>query len=463
MRWKRKLGLGLALALGGPALASAQAPQAILGNPTMPAIVAPGANQTMVAQAPGNGNGAAVETPSIVGPLPETRGEAVAASEGAPTEPSLGPTPLTQVRCLDKLLWGDEKCDKACFHIAGWIDTDYTFRSTGTGINNIAPVMNRFGDEWLMRQIGIYLWRPLDPKELSWGFNCIFIAGSDASFLGPTAGGWRNTDPRFGSQWTDLNLTLHLPILTEGGVDVKAGRQTTVLGPMGALPWQRYFDSSDYAWYNLEEGRYTGVSAVWHINKWIDWYNGIEFGWGEFFDFYSPAPQYITQISVWLDEEAKNTKAWTTVLTGPTGRFFPGNTTTFELGLQHNYNKYWYQIIDTQMVWSSASIAPGSKPPGYFEEAYDVYTYLGVHLNKDWDLNSRFEWYRDVSGGGYPGGFGIPNTDYYAITVGPDYHPVSWAQFRPEIRYDYATNPAFGSLQDKKNQLSIAAELLIKF
>jgi hypothetical protein len=163
----------------------------------------------------------------------------------------------------------------------GWLDTDYTFRSTGTGLNNIAPVMNRFGDEWLMRQIGLYVTKPLDPKCLSFGFNVIFIAGSDASFLTPIGGGWRNPDPRFGSSFTDLNVTAHLPILTEGGVDLKAGRQTTILGPMGALPWQRYFDSSDYAWYNMEEGRYTGVSSVWHVCKRLDWYNGIEFGWGE--------------------------------------------------------------------------------------------------------------------------------------------------------------------------------------
>ena len=64
----------------------------------------------------------------------------------------------------------------------------------------------------------------------------------------------------------------------------------------------------------------------------------------------SPAPQYLTQISYWLDEEAKNTKVWTTVLTGPTGRESTGNTTVLELGIQHNWNKCVYQIIDSQMV-----------------------------------------------------------------------------------------------------------------
>jgi hypothetical protein len=378
-----------------------------------------------------------------------------------PEEPALGPTPLAKVGILQKWIYGDD-ADKAKLKFSGWFDTDYTFRSTGHGINNIAPVMNRFGDEALIRSIGLYISKPLDPKDWSWGFNSIFIAGADASFLTPVAGGWKNTNPRFGGDWTDLNVTAHLPVLTEGGLDIKAGRQTTVLGPMGALPWQRYFDSSDYAWYNEEEGRYTGVSTVLHISKQLDWYNGIEFGWGQFFDYYSPAPQYITQINYWLDEEAKNTKVWLTVLTGPTGKFSPGNTTTTEIGIQHNWNKYVYQTVDCQICYSKAPIF-FPKPLGYQERAYDVYTYLGAHLNTCWDINSRFEWYQDVDGGGYPGGFGVPHTHYFNITVGPDYHPVKWLQFRPEIRYDWATHPNFGQHNDKENQLSLAAEMLVKF
>jgi hypothetical protein len=410
-------------------------------------------NQTLVVQ----------DSPAAGAPgEPEGRALQIATEEGQPpAEAPLGPTPLPNVNILNDLIFGEDAANsKLKFY--GWIDGDYTYRSSGHAVNNIAPVMNRFGDEFLARDIGLWITKPLDPKCWSWGFNSIFIAGADASFLTPTAGGWKNTNPRFGGDWTDLNVTAHLPILTEGGVDVKAGRQTTILGPMGALPWQRYFDSSDYAWFNMEEGRYTGVSAIWHINKRLDWYNGIEFGWGTFFDEIGPAPQYITNISYWLDEAAKNTKVWTTVLTGPTGKFSTGNTTVVEVGIQHNWNKYIYQIVDTQIVYSKAPIFT-VKTPGYQERAYDVYTYLGAHLTCALDLNTRFEWYDDVDGGGYPGGFGIPHTNYFETTIGFDYHPKKWLQFRPEVRYDHADNPAFGHLENQKNQLSVAADVLLKF
>ena len=135
---------------------------------------------------------------------------------------------------------------------------------------------------------------------------------------------------------------------------------------MGALPWQRYFNSSDYAWYNLEEGRYTGVSANWHINKRLDWYNGIEFGgWGVVLRKLSAAPQYITNVSYWLDEEAKKTKVWTTVLTGPTGVARQRqHAPMFELRhCSTTGTSTCYQIIDTQMVYSKAPIFC-DRPPG---------------------------------------------------------------------------------------------------
>lgn len=451
MKWQECLGIGLALVLGTRAPIRAQESPASSAVPKEMAR----SNEILLVQEPARpGIGeAATETP--FGPV------GGGADQGASAEANpLGPTPLGKVGTLQNLIFG-ERAEESKIKISAWLDIDYTFRSTGPGVNNIAPVMNRFGDEFLARSLGIYLNRPLE-KDWSWGYNAIFIAGSDGFFLQPLAGGWRDTNPRFGSSFTDLNLTLHMPILTEGGVDVKAGRQTTVLGSMGALPWQRWFDSSDYAWFNMEEGRYTGISAVWHVDKRLDWYNGIEFGWGEFFDYYSPAPQYITQISYWLDEGAKNTKAWMTILTGPTGMVSTGNTTVVELALQHNWNEYVYQILDSQLLYSKAPVF-GEKPVGYQQRAYDVYTYLGRHLTKTLDVNSRFEWYHDADGGKYPGGFGTPNTTYFETTLGVDYHPIKNVQLRPEIRYDHASNPAFGSNYSQQNQLSLAAEMLLKF
>ena len=478
MTWKSRRVLGLALCMvGGTALAqgpSISSPYSPQMNSTVPSIVRVQASPPKGDMLPSSsipsvtdaGMGSmgimSVPAPAASPAAPEAMADAPPADD-AP----LGPTPLTKVNILQDWIFGaDNKC--APITVRGWLDTDYTYRSTGPGRNNVAPVQNRFGNEALLREIGIWLSKPLDAKELSWGFNAIFIGGADASFLTPTLGGWRNTDPRFGTSFTDLNLTAHLPILTEGGVDIKAGRQTTVLGPMGAISWQRPFTSSDYAWYNLEEGRYTGVSATWHVSKQLDLYAGIEIGgWGAFFDASLHKNDFIGQINYWLDKDAKKAKVWATVLTGPTGHFGSGDSTTVEAGGLYNYNKYVYQIVDFQATYSRQPIfgngAGGPAPAGYIERAYDIYTYVGVHVTPMVDVTTRLEYYKDVDGGGYPGGFGTGKNDFYEATVGLNYHPTKWVEFRPEIRYDHATNPAFGSQSDKKNQLSIAADLLFKF
>ncbi len=479
MTWTRRLGFGLSLLLGGTAVqAQSLSPSVVSPVPQTGVITTPTAQSAPpksmpmglpaatsvvrmqpVQDIPGAPSGG----PAGSTPLPESREAQQAAEESpAPAAPALGPTPATDVGILQGLIFGD--CAKESkIKFTGWIDLDYTYRSTGHGENNIAPVMNRFGDEFLARQLGLYIYKPLSKTDWDWGFNALFIAGSDASFLGPTAGWYDNTNPRFGTQFTDLNVTAHIPILTEGGVDLKIGRQTTVLGPMGAIAWQRPLDSSDYAWFNMEEGRYTGVSANWIISKQLSWYNGIEIGgWGVFYDNPARGVDYIGQINYWLDEEAKVTKVWATVLTGPTGFHSNGNTTTVELGVQHNYSKCLYQIVDFQATYSKAPLF-FTPPPGYQERAYDVYTYLGYHLNANFDVTSRFEWYKDVDGGGYAGGFGIPHNNYFETTLGVNYHPTKWIEFRPEIRYDHATKDAFGADQNFKNQLSIAGDVLLKF
>lgn len=375
-----------------------------------------------------------------------------------------GPTPLYKVGILQDAIFGAYG-ETSKIKISGWADADFTFRSSGYGRTNIAPLMNNYGNEFLFREIGLVLQRPLDHKELSWGFNSIFFGGSDAAFINPTRGWIANPDPRFSAQFTDLNVTAHLPILTEGGVDIKAGRQTSILGPMGALSWQRPFASTDMGWNIMEEGRYTGVSSVWHITKQLSWYNGLEIGgWQVFFDsIASYTNDYITNVTYWLDEEARKTKVWATLLTGPTSPFNTGTTTIVELGGLHHWSDRFWQLVTFQAANSYAPIGGDPPPPGYHQQSHTLYTYVGYHVNPLWDLNGRIEWFRDLDGLRYPGGYGIPDTNYLEITVGPNYHPKKWLQYRPEIRYDHASNPAYGASQTQRDQLSLVASVLVQF
>ena len=68
-----------------------------------------------------------------------------------------------------------------------------------------------------------------------------------------------------------------------------------------------------------------------------------------------------------------------------------------------------------------------------------------------------------MDGLNYAGGYGVPNTNYFEMTYGVNYHPYNWIEFRPEVRYDHASNPAFGADHNVRDQLSLALNVLMKF
>ena len=84
-----------------------------------------------------------------------------------------------------------------------------------------------------------------------------------------------------------------------------------------------------------------------------------------------------------------------------------------------------------------------------------------VHVHRLLDLNSRAEWFKDVDGSriGTRGNYG-------EITVGPNVMPTRMINFRPEVRWDVASNPVFGpasSQRHESHQLTGAIEMLVKF
>jgi hypothetical protein len=78
------------------------------------------------------------------------------------------------------------------------------------------------------------------------------------------------------------------------------------------------------------------------------------------------------------------------------------------------------------------------------------------------DINFRAEWFYDVDGSRT----GRSNTHYYELTSGLNIMPKSWLNFRPEVRWDGATEPAFGPTSEmhrSRDQWTVAFDVLIKF
>ena len=163
-------------------------------------------------------------------------GELTEDISGATDALRLGPTPVSDVRFLmDNLGVGNLFGDSG-IRTFGWVEGGYTGRFDGPGMLSVQPRQNRFGDEFLLNQIGWAIQKPLQQDQFDWGFNMRYFAGADAA-LGAAKGGigWPPGDPHFGQDFRDLYLSAHLPILTDGGVDVKVGRMNTIIGYNGFL------------------------------------------------------------------------------------------------------------------------------------------------------------------------------------------------------------------------------------
>ena len=265
-------------------------------------------------------------------------------------------------------------------------------------------------------------------------------------------------NPRFGQDFRDLYISAHLPIFTDGGMDVKIGRMNTIIGYNGFLSPYRPFYSSDYQFFYSQDGAFTGVLTDMHVSDRLDVWNGITFGANTFYTMRSNDSYcYIGQVNYWLTDE-KVTRLTGSVYAGPNAIFAaPGLAgdfdTVVELRLQQNWNEYFTQIVQSNMGWdTNTPVGTGSW--------YGLYSIGILHLNTDWDLVARAEWFDDVEGTRT----GIA-TNYSEATLGTNWHPNKYLEVRPEIRGDFAGKPAFGpgGAPENHSQLTIAVSAMVKF
>lgn len=373
---------------------------------------------------------------------------------------SYGPTPVSEVGILKSFLDRWSAFSEDDLRSFGWIEGGYSGASTRPGLLSVQPRLNRFGDEFLLNQIGLVLQKPLRGEEFNIGFNIRYFAGADAA-LGQPLGGIDSPpgNPRFSQDFRDLYLSAHLPILTDGGMDVKFGRMNSIIGYNGYLAPYRPFYSSDYQFFYAQDGAFTGFLTNIHVTDRLDIWNGMTLGANTFFTKRSRDSYcYIGQVNYWLTDEHR-TRLTGSVYAGPDAIFAaPGLNGDFmtmvELRLQQNWSERFTQIVQSNMGWDRDT-------PYGTGSFYGVYTLGLFHLTESLDFNVRADWFDDPEG--TRTGF---DTDYIAATLGVNWHPVRCLELRPEIRGDFAGEPAFGgggSPGGNYSQLTGGISALFKF
>jgi putative OmpL-like beta-barrel porin-2 len=384
-------------------------------------------------------------------------------SEVSGSVESLGPTLPEDIKLPESFITNNALTNWGTAHrlrLFGWVDGGYTWSSSGTGLLNVEPRENRFGDAFLLNQATFVFERTLGEEDWSWGFRAEFYMGADASLLHPINGFGPNNE-RFSTDFRQAYFSFHAPMLTAGGVDFKLGRQYVPMGYETTMaPYRPMYSIAD-AWMYSQNGATTGAIATIHVTPQLDVVAGATLCVNALFDFRGRAPCYIARGLYWLNSK-KRTKLVGTFYTGPqpiaAAKGHIGKwQSEVEVQLVHNVNRRLTLVSETNAGWDTRD------PANHLQTSkwYGTYGMGILHVHRQLDLNSRAEWFKDADGSriGTCGNYG-------EITVGPNYMPSRMINFRPEVRWDVASNPVFGSAgraNVKTHQWTAAVEMLIKF
>ncbi len=341
-----------------------------------------------------------------------------------------------------------------------------------------------------LNQIAVTFGRTIDPKTTGFdlGFKFQAMYGSDARYtqflglFGPMAS-------RYQPDIVEANMTMRLPVITEGGIDVKAGLYSTPMGLETIDPSTNPFYSHSYIFNFGLPLKHTGIYTVTHLTDVVDLNLGIDTGINTTFGNQRGDNN---GVSAFLGGFGLNLlEGKLTVLA--LAHIGPENPTRVYGALADRRNRYANDILVTYKATDALTLTTemnlvrddlgfGRGPVNGF----GVAQYAGYALTDTWTLNGRAEIFRDDSGyfvtgytsnsapydvlGGFPTTGVVTSkggTTYAALTFGGTWKPKfndqpSTFMVRPEIRFDQAltNNKPFSG---RANALTLAADLVIGF
>lgn len=159
----------------------------------------------------------------------------------------------------------------------GWMEGSFTANpSIPAGGENFGLFPNSQGNVWLFPQIYFVLERcPEESDEPDYGFRFdnflsnAWLGTQNAGIIkGPYLPGQLGWDP------AQFYGEVHLPVVTEGGVDLKLGRFYSLFGYEDAIAPGRPLLSTSYLFSYSHPFSQIGLLATWHMTERFNWYYG---------------------------------------------------------------------------------------------------------------------------------------------------------------------------------------------
>jgi hypothetical protein len=370
---------------------------------------------------------------------------------------------------------------KSRLAIYGWVESGFTGNVDGPKDNqNFGRLFDDRSNEFVMNQAVITAERALDPKiGFDLGFKLQLLFGTDAHFIQSL--GMRNHSTGTGLYRADIPeayLNVHLPIFTEGGVDLKLGKFVTLEGAETIDPRTNPFYSHTYIFNFGIPFNHTGALFTLYATKQLNLVAGVTRGVNTSIDDNNDAAAFHGGIGLHLNEEKLVISAATHI-----GPETPHNDS--DLRYLNTITTTW-KITDKL---TSITDLNYTHDDGADASAYGVAQYLTYAINDKITAKIRGEIWRDdkgffvaqfadpgdpmraLSGESTidPRTVGGGRTTYGALTIGLDIKPpvpkpLTGLTIRPELRVDYSfsdTRPFNDSNDD--TMFTAALDVIVTF
>jgi Putative beta-barrel porin-2, OmpL-like. bbp2 len=347
--------------------------------------------------------------------------------------------------------------------------------------------------------------KPLDPKDpgLQWGMKLQFMYGSDARYT-QFLGVFNNVDPgeRYQLDLVEANVLAHLPYVTDGGVDLKAGLYSTPLGYETIDPSTNPFYSHSYIFQFGLPFKHTGVLTTAHVSDLLDIYAGVDTGTNTTFGSRGENNSAVAAVLGFGLNGLLDGKLTVLALT----HFGPEQPTRLLSPIGVNADAQWRYFNDILLTYKASDILTLVTELNWVRDdfglgkgaanGFGLAQYVSYTLGDNLTLNVRGEIWRDdnnffvasFSGNNDPVRFqqGLPTisavnaapgggTTYSGLTLGVTYKPdvpapISGLLIRPEVRWDhaYTSNKPFNQnppafTKGTSNSFTFGADAVLTF
>ncbi|HLY88469.1 MAG TPA: outer membrane beta-barrel protein [Acetobacteraceae bacterium] len=368
---------------------------------------------------------------------------------------------------------------------------------------NFGRLFDDHANQVQLNQLLLTANKPLDPKDpgYQWGFKAQVMYGSDARYT-QFLGELNRVDPnqRYQLDIVEANILAHLPWLTSGGIDIKAGQYPTPIGYETIDPSTNPFYSHSYIFNFALPFKHTGLLAVTHVNDMLDIYSDIDTGTNTTFGPLGDNNGAIGGIGG-FNLTLMGGKLTVLALThfGPdqatrllSGGFAAAGLPTVNANGQwrfYNDVVVTYKATDAlTLVTETAFARDGFGAVGKPANAIGIAQYASYALTDTLTLNGRIEYFRDDNNffvASYPSNNGPilaqqgfapfvhaapgTNSTYGEMTFGVTWKPplpapITGLAIRPEIRWDHAftnNHPFNAQLDNNSVTLGVDAVLTV--